>query len=67
MARRIFFREICRWLAVHGDYKPVGAKRSRFVPLQGGLAIIAVSEFSWYKDGTRSAMYRKNLLRDVER
>ena len=35
-------------------YKPVRAKDSRFVLLQDSLPIIADSEFSRYKDGTRS-------------
>src|SRR5208283_4933862 len=39
---------------VAGAYKPVRAKDSRFVLLQDSLPIIADSEFSRYKDGTRS-------------
>ena len=35
-------------------YKPVRAKHPRFVPVQDSLAILAVSEFSRYKDSTRS-------------
>ena len=53
VARRIFILGNLP-LTIHGDYKLVGAKRSRFVPAQDGLAIIAVPEFSRYKDGTRS-------------
>jgi hypothetical protein len=33
-------------LTIHGDYKPVRAKHSRFVPVQDSLAIVADSEFS---------------------
>src|SRR5271165_1659277 len=39
---------------VKAVYKPVRAKDSRFVLLQDSLPIIADSEFSRYKDGTRS-------------
>ena len=39
---------------VSGVYKPVRAKHSRFLPVQDSLAIVAASEFSRYKDGTRS-------------
>jgi len=45
---------VCENLAFHGDYKPVGAEHSRFVPVQDSLVIVANSEFSRYKDGTRS-------------
>ena len=35
-------------------YKPVRAKHSQFVLVHDTLAIVADSEFSRYKDGTRS-------------
>ena len=53
------FEEVAPRQAEFGDivtrvYKPVRAKHSQFVLVHDTLAIVADSEFSRYKDGTRS-------------
>ena len=40
---------------VTGVYQPVHAKHYRLLTVLDNLAIVVDPEFSWYKDGTRSA------------
>jgi len=52
---RLSSREKCfESFARTGVYKPVRTKHSEIAPVQESLAIIVDSEFSRYKDGTRS-------------
>ena len=52
---RLSSREKCfECFARTGVYKPVRTKHSEIAPVQESLAIIVDSEFSRYKDGTRS-------------
>ncbi|MGA9567676.1 MAG: hypothetical protein WBS19_19270, partial [Candidatus Korobacteraceae bacterium] len=56
---QVRFEEVAPRQAEFGDivtrvYKPVRAKHSQFVLVHDTLAIVADSEFSRYKDGTRS-------------